>query len=175
MINDTAVEKELLPYAVQADELNTLPVAELTLDETNDLLGRVQQSLHELASKKESVARPLLDAKRALDELFRGPVRAFEAFKASLKEHATRLLAAQREAQRAALAAGDVQTAVTLTPTRGTTRKERKITIVDPSLVPTEYWILDVDRITREALAGAEIPGVAVDVVEVAQARKVRE
>lgn len=38
----------------------------------------------------------------------------------------------------------------------------KEVEIVDPSLVPDEYWTLDEVKIRKVALAGVEIPGVVV-------------
>ena len=49
--------------------------------------------------------------------------------------------------------------------------QRREVKIVDPALVPAEYWILDVARIEREALGGKVIPGVTVSQISLVVAR----
>lgn len=41
-------------------------------------------------------------------------------------------------------------------------RKVRKVYIENPEVVPDQYWVIDESLVRRQALAGVEIPGVAV-------------
>lgn len=43
-----------------------------------------------------------------------------------------------------------------------TRKMVKKAVIVDMSLIPKEYWVVDEKRVTKAALAGAVIPGVEV-------------
>lgn len=41
-------------------------------------------------------------------------------------------------------------------------RKTKDIKVVDESLIPKEYWVVDLVKVRKVALAGVEIPGVKV-------------
>jgi hypothetical protein len=171
VIDETKVANELIPIATKVDELAQLYGDDLTLDECNVILSEVQARIRELDRKKATVARPLLDATKALNELFKAPMRVLEALKERLKARATQLLLEQRAEQQKALRAGDVNQAIALTPSRGTVRKERQVSIDDEDAIPAAYRVIDYAAVRRDALAGVQIPGVSVHVVEVAVAR----
>jgi hypothetical protein len=102
--------------------------------------------------------------------------RAFEA-----REQAER---ARREAEEAtqrqiAAASAPAQTAevAPLAAANGSAsvRKEWKATVVDESLVPREYWLIDEKKINKVVKAGVrEIPGVKIEQVEGLSVRAAR-
>lgn len=135
-----------------------------------DILSDTHDKIKELENKRKEITKPLLEAKRAADALFKPAVNALEEVKVLLKGKLTDWVRTQEEARTEALESGDVAQALATpeaaAPEGTATRRVWTFEIEDFSLIPREFLALDVSKIKEEMKTkgpeNVEIPGIRV-------------
>jgi len=152
-------------------------VDDATAAHAHDMAKRAREAHRALEEKRKTITTPLLAAKNATDALFKPAATAILEIKTHYEQEIARYdLARERERARV-LAESAAQIARNVVPTEpipapvvveNTTIRHRwEPEIVDPELVPREYWSPDLQKI-REAVWYADtmhkeprpIPGV---------------
>lgn len=125
-----------------------------------------------LEDKRTEITRPLNQALRAVNDLFRPPKQRFESLEKLLKDKISAYLRQKSEANAAALKAAAVaatpeaatqiiQQVAPVVPPQGVfVRQVWRFEVTDPDLVPREFCSPDPDKIRRVAPETASIPGV---------------
>lgn len=138
-----------------------------TVDNVGELLLQVKGKLSELEKGRKRITKPLLDAKRAVDDLFRPATAAAQKIEGMLKGAIAEFVDRQAAAQVAALQAGQHEVALaTVQPTMPTgisTTTVWKWRITDVRLIPADYLVVDSAKVQARvnALKGnCDIPGV---------------
>lgn len=139
------------------------------LDLAGELLKQVKGKMKHLEVERKKITKPLLDAKKAVDDLFRPATDAAALVEDILKKAIASYVDGQRQAKVAALQAGDHAGALATTepelPTGVSTRTVWKWRIVDANLVPREYWAIDESRVQAHVSTykgQSQIPGIEV-------------
>jgi hypothetical protein len=162
-----ALEREADTSADALTELRALEIqTQEDLTFAGDFLVAVKARWKELEAKRTAITRPILDAKRKVDELFQ-PVLAPLAAAESVLRQKIGAYTVERER-----AAGEAMRALTPIappePPKGISVKSAwDFVIEDESLVPREFWSVDPEKI-RAAIGYADtihvlpypIPGV---------------
>jgi len=150
-----------------------------------DLLSSIKQAQKVLKGKKDKIIKPLNEAVVAVRDLFRpieqdivyaemalkGALNTFHQSELREAEKARRALEQQAKHQHfkpetLARKVEALETPAVSTQTeegsRVQYRKSREVVVKNETLVPDEYWVLDMVKIRRDALGGKTIPGVTV-------------
>jgi hypothetical protein len=137
------------------------------LDLAGELLKQVKGKMKSLEAERKKITKPLLDAKKAVDNLFRPATDAAALVEDILKKAIASYIDGQRQAKVAALQAGDHEGALATIepelPAGVSTRTVWKWRLVDESLVPREYWVIDGRRVQEhvDTFKGqSQIPGI---------------
>ena len=138
-----------------------------TVDTVGALLLQVKSKLAELEKGRKLIVRPLLDAKNAVDDLFRPATEAATHIEGLLKGALGEFTDRQAAAQVAALAAGQHDTALAtvqpIMPKGVSTVTVWRWRVIDPRLIPADYLVVDAARVQGvvNAMKGAcNIPGI---------------
>lgn len=130
----------------------------------------VKTQLSLIETERKRITGPQYEAWKAANDLFSRVREKYEIAERVLKERMSHFLAAEKAREMALLAEaahGDV-TALALAaeaaPTAKGVSERQQVTfeVVDPSLVPDAYWILNDKAIRAAVKAGVQIPGVRV-------------
>jgi len=137
------------------------------LDMAGELLKQVKGKVKKLEAERKKITKPLLDAKKAVDNLFRPATDAAALVEELLKKAISGYIDGQRAAKVAALQAGDHEGALATTepelPAGVSTRTVWKWKLVDVNLVPREYWVIDAARVQEHVdrfKGQSQIPGI---------------
>lgn len=149
---------ELLPYIADADE-------------AAELLRDVQARIRALEKARETVTRPLLEAQRATQALFRPALDCLELAKGQLKTRLAAEVAQRRELQHEAIAVGDISRALAVVAVPVSTRSVLRYRVVDPPLVPRAFLAVDERAVMTALRNGQPIPGIESYTEEVVIAR----
>lgn len=124
----------------------------------------------QLETTRKFLKAPALETGRRIDQTFNPAIKRRQKLRAHLRNEILSWQATERAAQAAALrdatSPAEVAQAVAVivqTPEGLGSRDDWDFEIVDRSLIPASYWVLDEDRIRREAKAAKDklaIPGV---------------
>jgi len=140
-----------------------------TLDIAGRLLIEIKGKHKELETKRTSVTKPMLDAKRQIDQWFKPAKDALAACEALLKEKVKTYTEAAEQAKAEALAAGDVAAATAMVapemPEGLQSRGSWDFLLEDLDAVPREYLALDASKVRielREKGEALQIPGIKV-------------
>lgn len=135
------------------------------LDQSSaDLAGRTIRDLEleaqALDEKRTSITRPILEAKRRVDEVFMPPIKALRGAAAKLREALSAYVALTDRRAISAVATGtavpEIVTGIEgVHVTRGLSFEIR-----DVDALPREYLRPDEDKIAEAISRGLEIPGV---------------
>lgn len=161
-------------FVVQSDEQQ---------EQIAGVLRDVKTRYKLIEDKRTEITKPLNQALRAVNDLFRPPKQRFEELEALLKGKITAYLDAKHRAneerlrqvaaaQTPAMAQLGLATVSPVAPPTGVTvRKVWKYEITDPDLVPREYCSPDPKKIAAADPSTAEIPGVRFFQEQVVSAR----
>ncbi len=138
-----------------------------TVDAVGQLLLQVKGKLAELEKGRKLIVRPLLDAKKAVDDLFRPATDAAKHVEGVLKSALGAFVDRQQAAQVAALAAGQHEAALAtvqpIMPKGVTPVTVWKWRITDLRLIPADYLVVDSAKVqarVNELKGACDIPGV---------------
>ncbi len=138
-----------------------------TVDNVGELLLQVKGKLSELEKGRKRITKPLLDAKRAVDDLFRPATDAAKKIEGMLKGALAEFVDRQAAAQVTALQAGQHEVALAIVPPTMpagiSTTTVWKWRITDVRLIPADYLVVDSAKVQARvnALKGnCDIPGV---------------
>ena len=141
--------------------------SQLQLDLAGELLKQIKGKMKELEAERKKITKPLLDAKKAVDNLFRPATDAAALVEEILKKAISGYIDGQRAAKVAALQAGDHEGALATIepelPAGVSARTVWKWKLVDASLVPREYWAIDATRVQEHVntfKGQSQIPGI---------------
>lgn len=147
--------------ATDLDGLEAWPCeSEKDRADLEEILGAVQTRLGKLEEVRETITKPMAQAKAAVDTLFRNARAPYEAAKATIKAKVEGYLARQLEVRREALAlaseaakAGDQETVATALEVAGDHGLQKSTThgvtmewaweLEDINLVPSEFLALN--------------------------------
>jgi len=192
---DQAKETASTALAVANEHLTLLEDFELTCAEDNDIAADMLQDVkarHKvLEAKRKTITKPLLAAKKAVDDLFREPRDMLEAAEKIIKDKIAGYLegvAAQNaEAYAAAGSADTVEEATealatvnsTEAPAGVTVRYTYRVTVFNEAIVPERFRVIDVAAIQQFTNAAVKengeptpIPGVEFEKVPVVTSRR---
>lgn len=156
-------------YADMATQLRAALVVDSQprLDMAGELLKQIKGKMKELEAERKKITKPLLDAKKAVDNLFRPATDAAALVEEILKKAISGYIDGQRAAKVAALQAGDHEGALATTepelPAGISTRTVWKWKLIDANLVPREYWAIDAARVQEHVSTfkgQSQIPGI---------------
>lgn len=154
----TAMGGQLVGFAVNSQE---------TLDMVGALLVDVKGKMKALDKARQKIVRPLIDAKKAVDDLFRPATGAAKHVEGLLKAALSAYTDAQQAAQVSALAAGDHVGALAIEqptmPAGVSTRTVWRWRVTDAALVPDAYKVIDsaaVQSHVNQYKGQAQIPGI---------------
>ncbi len=158
-------------YTDMLTQLRTALVvnSQARLDMAGELLQQVKGKVKKLEVERKKITKPLLDAKKAVDNLFRPATDAAALVEEILKKAISGYIDGQRAAKVAALQAGDHEGALATTepelPGGVSMRTVWKWKLVEANLVPREYWAIDA-RLVQEHVntfkGQSHIPGIEV-------------
>ncbi len=138
-----------------------------TVDTVGKLLLEVKGRLSALEKARKRITKPLLDAKRAVDALFRPGTSAAETVETLLKNALSAHVVRQQQAQVALLSAGQHETALAVVqpemPAGVSTRTVWKWRVTDPNLIPAEYMVVDAGKVqahVNQMKGQSTIPGI---------------
>ena len=139
------------------------------LDMAGELLKQVKGKVKKLEAERKKITKPLLDAKKAVDNLFRPATDAAALVEELLKKAISGYIDGQRATKVAALQAGDHEGALATIepelPGGVSMRTVWKWKLVEANLVPREYWAIDA-RLVQEHVntfkGQSHIPGIEV-------------
>ena len=153
-----ALEPQLVGFAIDNQD---------SLDIAGELLQKIKGQIKALEVKRLSITKPLLEAKRAMDALFKPAKDAASRVEKLLKASMSKYVDAQTTARTAALQAGNHTEALAVAqptmPAGVSTRTLWRFEIVDPALVPRDYLVVDSARVqahVNEHKSASAIPGI---------------
>ncbi len=158
-------------YTDMVAQLRTALVvnSQARLDIAGELLQQVKGKVKKLEIERKKITKPLLDAKKAVDNLFRPATDAAALVEEILKKAISGYIDGQRATKVAALQAGDHEGALATIepelPAGVSARTVWKWKIVDVNLVPREYWAIDAARVQEHVntfKGQSQIPGIEV-------------
>lgn len=139
------------------------------LDTFSQILTEVKRRVRDLEEQRKKVTKPMLDAKRAIDDLFKPAIKAFSGCEKVLKEKIAFYMEVQRKNRAAALLApAKEQLVIPKTPAMVSNITEVKsydFEILDFAAVPRSYLKIDESAIRmaiKETDGSIEIPGVKI-------------
>lgn len=182
-------EKELKEYKSQVDLVqkgaNALVISSNEdMEKGTDLLASVKQIKKAVTERKEAITRPLMEALASARDLFKpletGYADAEKVIKAKMLDYS--LAEAERiEKEKARVEArvekgtmrvdtavqkiediGDTKSSFSGEQGKITFKTMRKVRITDENLIPREYLVPDMVKITKVSLAGINVPGAEV-------------
>lgn len=156
-------EKETRPAESLRDAVRNLP-AETPEDFAllGETLGHVKGQAKRLDELRTGIAKPLNQALRAVNDLFRPALRAYEDAEGSIKSKIAEYTLRQRQAQEAALLAG-LPSEAPASVAGVSTRIRKGFRVVDEASVPREFCSPDPEKIRAHLDAGGEAPaGVSI-------------
>lgn len=139
-------------YTVMGTQLLELNIgSQEQVDLASELLQQVKGKMKDLEVKRKSITKPLLDAKRAVDALFKPATEAGEKVERILKAGLAKFVESQRAEQVAQLAAGNHAEALAVEqpemPAGVSTRTVWRWQVTDMNAVPREYLALDSAKV----------------------------
>lgn len=179
-VNLETVAAEIAPLRTEAEtRLAQLQAFPLDTKERVDLFGQlladVRGQRDALEAQRTSITKPLNDAKRAVDALFKPMKDLFDAMERTINERLNAYLQSTRQAQTAALAAvGDgVRDAGTLAVAHATPAvpealievADYELVVENESLIPRPFLVFDEAlalKYVRHMKGNCEIPGVKI-------------
>jgi hypothetical protein len=154
----TALAPQLVGFAIDNQD---------SLDIAGELLQKIKGQVKTLEAKRKAITSPLLEAKRAIDALFKPAKDAAGRVEALLKGSMSKFVDAQTAARTAALQAGNHTEALAVVqptmPAGVSTRTLWRFEVTDPALVPRDYLVVDSARVqahVNEHKSAASIPGI---------------
>lgn len=154
----TVSEKETRPAETLRDAARTLP-AETPEDFAmlGEVLGHVKGQAKRLDELRTGITKPLNQALRATNDLFRPALRAYEEAEVLIKGKIADYVAKARVAQELALLEGRPSEAPAAAA-GVSTRVRKGFRIVDPAAVPRAFCVPDEALIRAHLDAGGEAP-----------------
>ncbi len=153
-------------------------------DRLSSFVIKAQSRVVELEDERKSVVGPLNQAVKTINSWFKPAVDSLEAFVEAGKARIQQALAAERAEQEKALAeieagAGEASAEAyalahraTAAPAGMAERVTKRVQLVNTSLIPDEYWVIDVRLIEKAFREGRDVPGaVWEDVVSLVKER----
>lgn len=155
-------------YSGMASQLVGFAIAtQGQVDMAGELLKQVKGKIKKLDAQRKEITRPMLEAKAAVDALFRPAIDAAKSVEGILKAELAAFVAAQQQAQVAALQAGNHEAALAVTqpemPKGVSTRTVWKWRITNVDIIPREFWVIDAAKVQTHVNAHkgqSAIPGV---------------
>lgn len=139
------------------------------VDMAAELLKQIKGKVKKLEAQRKDITRPMLEAKAAVDALFRPAVDAAKSVEGMLKRGLSHYIDAQQKEQVAQLAAGNHEAGLAVPqptmPSGVSTRTVWKWRPTNPDLIPREYWVIDAAKVQAHINAHkgqSVIPGVEV-------------
>jgi hypothetical protein len=137
------------------------------LDQAGELLKQTKAKYKSLESERTKVTKPLLDAKRDIDDWFKPAKQALSALEGVLKSAIDGFITAQEQKRLEALQLGNHQEALAteqpVLPSGISTRTVWRFNVVDPTKVPREYLAVDMAKVqahVTEHQSATAIPGI---------------
>jgi hypothetical protein len=150
----TNIETELLPIVNTAKNLSI--VDQETMEIGIDFLGKVKAMHDKVEQTRKFFVKPLLDIKRTYDEKFSPALDQLESAEKIIKKTMTDYRLTLRESAPAAKTIATDDAKVTFV-------KLRRFRVLDTSLIPKEYWCVDLKKIEKVVDSGMNnIPGIEV-------------
>ncbi len=158
-------------YISMADQLKDYEIPNEDAAETvAEILTDTHNKIKEIDAKRKTITKPILEAKRAADALFKPAINALEEVKVLLKGKLTTFTRQQEEARKEALESGDVSQALATpepqAPEGVATRRVWTFEVTDAEAIPREYLILDTaevkEEMKRKGPENVEIPGIRI-------------
>jgi hypothetical protein len=166
----TAMVKDAVDYADNMVEaLGRIQITNQDLlDSASHILTEVRSQLDTLENERTAITKPMNEAKRKVDALFKPAKTALEECQRLLKGKIAGYFTAEEKRKADALKSGDHQTAIEVaTPTtpEGVSVKSTPIQyrVIDFDQIPREFLCLDhsaVKILIKEKGDGAAVPGV---------------
>lgn len=175
------IKKEEAEIVKWEDQIKAI-TSHKQLEERMDLLSFVKGKRKELEKKEDEITKPLNEALKSARELFRPIKLRYTEVEDKLKSlilSYKKKIEAEEQAKKAEIVkevesgnldfdkAGAKIEKLEQKVEAFNTRKIKDIEITDESLIPKEYWIIDMVRLRKDALTGKEIKGVAVITKEI--------
>lgn len=137
------------------------------VDGVAELLKQLKGKLKIIESERKKIVRPLLDATKAVNDLFRPATDAAKRVEGMLKGALSGFIERQQQSQVSALQVGNHTEALAVEqpvmPQGVSTRTVWNWKVTDPSLVPREYLAVDAAAVqahVNEYKDQASIPGI---------------
>ncbi len=169
------IESQDLRAAAEVYELReSMPVAINGAGDVEAVKNLMQRAgaLYKIVEKRRAMFKePVTALGKQIDQLsdqIRAPMKEIEAHcKQMLTRHEMeRQMAAQAVPEEDAAEGRQTPNLTEVVPVAYTpkvhTRSIPKVRVVDAALIPAEYWIPDMAKIEKDALAGKPVPGVEV-------------
>jgi len=159
----TETEKEIRPAEALREAVKALP-ADTAEDFAilGEALTHTKSQAKRLEEIRTGITKPLNQALRATNELFRPALRAYEDAEATIKGKIAEYMGRQRAAQEAALVAG-LPSEAPASAAGVSTRIRKGFRVVDDAAVPREFCSPDPEKIRAHLDAGNAAPaGVSI-------------
>jgi polyhydroxyalkanoate synthesis regulator phasin len=156
------------------DMLDVMADFEIVDEESNEIVGEMLRQVHDqlkdLEAKRTAITKPMVAAKKAVDDLFRPAKTALTDAKTLLKGKAQDWFKKKQETRAAAVESGDVSQALAApeaaAPKTMAERKVWKFRVVDIQKVPAVYLVVDANEVRAAMDAhgpeNVNIPGIEV-------------
>ncbi len=182
----TVYENQINPITQKATELEIVNPAQMA--EGVELLSHLNRSLDKITTEKERVTKPLNEALKAersrwkpLETVLEGAIAAVRTKMTAYQTHAA--LEAEKEAKRIAdrVARGTMKVETGLAKLDALERADDVINtgvgtvkfrtskilkILDESLIPDEYWLMNYNKLLTDLKAGKVIPGATTEEIQ---------
>jgi hypothetical protein len=157
--------QELAPETDAALSLSQWSASfEIRTSDDLDLAGRVVADLgaevKALDARRTKITKPLLEAKREVDALFRPALDALEGAVTTIKGRISEYVARRDEETRAAVHEGAIVPAMIEGVAGVAVTRRVEFEIQDPDAVPREFCSPDIDKIRAALERGEDVPGV---------------
>lgn len=163
------IEAEAEALRARVESVQIVIQDKAQLDAIGALAAHAQKKVKEIEAQRTSITKPLLDAKRRIDDLFNPAKAAYKAVKDVAQAAMSTYVTARNAERAAALAAGDHGTAMAAAPAAlpaGTSvRRSWTFEVVDAAAVPAEFLITSIDAAKVQAVVNEQrektaIPGI---------------
>lgn len=162
------ISKELTPIQRNMKDFLTVPVvrSEKQYDIVREQFKQLGRIAKELKAKKDTILKPQLEATKAVRDLFRPLEDQLEKLNDEWGLALTKYANAR-----------EIKRVTTFDPTKPSlqsvagTRTTKVLEVLDPTLVPRDYLIVDEAKVKAALIGGADVPGCKlVDKISVTKA-----
>lgn len=188
------VKKELQLAPLKAQVTKVATAAEMVIIKTNedmiravDILGKIKDAGKKITAEKEKITKPLSEALKNARALFAPLEAQWEEAEKTIKYKMVKyqtLSEAKAEKKietiEKKIEEGKISFEQGIEKIAGiepgstvetdsfslTFREDRKMEIIDASLIPDEYWQIDEVKLRKDVLAGKEVPGAKIVIVK---------